>query len=150
MKTFQSLINLHDDSIDQLHRIHIFLVDNACWGRIHSPVMTTSSFTDHDSMYCGPLYLQTCNWNTHPCVTVDAMCFLKLFVINMTKVRSLFTLSHRGSDNSPLLISSSEHCINFVVCILRHVFDQSEQRNINAVQYFWRWWKSRFRVTSDM
>ena len=31
---------------------------------------------------------------------------------NLTKVRPLFTLSHRGSDNSPLLIVFSANYIN--------------------------------------
>ena len=60
-------------------------------------------------------------------------------LINLTKVRPLFTLSHRGSNNSPLLIMFSANYI-----------DQSDKRNLNALQHFWRWWNLRFRVTSDM
>ena len=45
---------------------------------------------------------------------------------NLPKVRPLFTLSHRGSDNSLVLMCSSEFCMNFVICILRHDFDQSD------------------------
>ena len=34
--------------------------------------------------------------------------------LNLTIVRPLFMLSHRGSDNSPLLIMSKELFMNFV------------------------------------
>ena len=48
--------------------------------------------------------------------------------INLTKVRPLFTLSHRGSDNSPLLIVFSANYI-----------DQSN-RNVMCLKVFRKLW----------
>ena len=50
---------------------------------------------------------------------------------NLTKVRPLFTLSHRGSDNSP----SSELCMNsvFVYYVMISI---NQIAYFNAVQYF--------------
>ena len=55
----------------------------------------------------------------------------------------LFTLLHRGSDNSPLLIVFKWTLYELCICILRHDFDQSDnvfktQCSIN----FWRLQKS--------
>ena len=44
--------------------------------------------------------------------------------INLTKVRPLFTLSHRGSDNSPLLIVFSANYI-----------DQSNRKSHRAIAH---------------
>ena len=53
---------------------------------------------------------------------------------NLTKVRPLFTLSHRGFINSPLMIVFKNFAFAYCVLILTN--------QINAVQYFWRWRKS--------
>ena len=45
---------------------------------------------------------------------------------NLNKFRSLYSLPHRWSDNSHYWSCSSELCMNFVVCILRHDFDESD------------------------
>ena len=74
---------------------------------------------------------------------------------NLTKVRPLFTLWHRGSDNYPLLIVFKWTLYELSLCLynvmistnqipysfsllsvaLHHDFNQS----LNAVYYFWRW-----------
>ena len=46
--------------------------------------------------------------------------------VNLIKARPLFTLSHRGSDNSPLLILFNWTLNELCICILRHDFDQSD------------------------
>ena len=45
---------------------------------------------------------------------------------NLNKVRPPFTLSHRGSDNSPLLIVFKRILYGLSICILCHDFDQSD------------------------
>ena len=58
---------------------------------------------------------------------LNKMIYFVALTTNLTKVRPLLTLSHRGSDNTPLLIdivfkwTLNELCI----CILRQNFDQS-------------------------
>ena len=59
--------------------------------------------------------------------TYDA--FLGSDWANLTKVRPLFMLSHRGSDNSPL----NEICMNFV-----HVFAYFVMISANQIAYFKR------------
>ena len=75
-------------------------------------------------------------------------CFFKH---KLTKVRPLFTLLYRGSNNSPLLIVFSANYIDqsnvtsykLCICIIGHDFDQPcRERILSAVQYFWRWQKS--------
>ena len=66
--------------------------------------------------------------------------------INLTKVKPLFTVSHRGSDNSPLLTVFKWTL--YEVCSLHTGHDF--ERILNAVHYFWRWWKQCFRVTLGM
>ena len=68
------------------------------------------------------LYLQ-CENSWHQ-TSIEILVIGECILDNMSKVRPLFTLSLRGSDNSPLLCSS-ELIMNFVVCILHHDFDQS-------------------------
>ena len=60
------------------------------------------------------------------------------FCYNLTKVRPLFTLSHRGSDNPYYLSCSNELCSLHIASWFRPI------NAINAVQvqYFWRWGKS--------
>ena len=50
------------------------------------------------------------------CLNHLYLCTIKYvqFKSNLTKGRHLFTLSHRGSDSSQLLIVFSELCVNFV------------------------------------
>ena len=45
------------------------------------------------------IQIKDINFNTQ-----DVMYMYRYLKTNLTKVRPLFTLSHRGSDNSPLLI----------------------------------------------
>ena len=85
---------------------------------------------------------------------------------NLTKVRPLFTLSHRGSDNSPLLIVFKWTLYELCLCIyyimiltnqipyfkrsavflkmtksfsLLSIILHHDFDQSNAVHYFWRW-----------
>ena len=62
------------------------------------------------------------------------------FQYNLTKIRPLFKLSHRGSDNSSLLIVFMWIFYELCICILHHDFDQSAYFKHSAA--FWSWWKS--------
>ena len=105
---------------------------------------------------CG---LIPCQWKKHVYPSSKSLiCQLvwedreTLFTTNTIwlKVRPLFTLSHRGSDNSLLLM-----VFKWTLYELYWVMISTNQiAYLNAMQYFWRWQNrkpifSRIKVTID-
>ena len=60
--------------------------------------------------------------DTHISIPLKIYWCISYQYTNLTKVRPLFTLSYRGSDNSPLLVVFKGTLFELCICILCHDF----------------------------
>ena len=69
-------------------------------------------------------------WPLRRSYRIDCFCFKRFYIrrdtANLCKVRLLLTLSHRGSDNSPLLVVFKWTLYELCICIFRRDLDHSD------------------------